>query len=212
MGVRGALRRNSVGWGILIIAVLVALAVTTVQYVSLPFARPYTFHGSQFDPPPPAADFTLTDQEGRSVRLSDYRGRVVLLFFGYTHCPDVCPTTLAKLNYVVQELGEAAREVQVIFISVDPERDTPAAMKRYLSHFDPAFVGLTGRPEEIEAVTRAYGVYVEKEEVGSAAGYLVTHSARTYVIDREGRLVLTFAYETEPQDLAADLEQLLRRR
>lgn len=145
------------------------------------------------------------------MRLSDYQGRLVLLFFGYTHCPDVCPTTLAKLRYALRQLGETAKEVQVVFVSVDPERDTPEVMKRYLSHFDPAFVGLTGRPEEVEAVARAYGVYVEKEEVGSAAGYLVTHSARTYVIDRKGRLVLTFADETEPQDIAADLRQLLRR-
>lgn len=210
-GVRDALRRSFVGWGILILAVLLALAVMAAIHVGLPFARPYNFHGSQFNPPPPAADFSLTDQEGQRVKLSDYRGKLVLLFFGYTHCPDVCPTTLAKLRYALQELGEAAREVQVVFVSVDPERDTPEAMRRYLSHFDPAFVGLTGRPEEIEAITQAYGVYVEKEEVSSAVGYLVTHSARTYVIDREGRLVLTFAYEVEPQDIVADLKQLLRR-
>ncbi|MCS7222769.1 MAG: SCO family protein [Anaerolineae bacterium] len=210
-GMRNALKFNPVGRWILVIAVLVALVVIAARYASPLFDRPYTFHGSRFDPPPLAPDFTLIDQEGRSVRLSDYRGRLVLLFFGYTHCPDVCPTTLAKLRYALQELGEVAREVQVIFISVDPERDTPEVVKRYLSHFDPTFVGLTGRPEEIEAVTQAYGVYVEKEEVGSAAGYLITHSARTYVIDREGRLVLTFIYETEPQDIVADLKQLLRR-
>jgi protein SCO1/2 len=209
-GVREVLQRRSIRRGILALTALLALVVVVSPYLPPLLSRPYAFHGSQFNPPPLAADFTLTDQEGRLVQLSDYRGKLVLLFFGYTHCPDVCPTTLAKLNYVLRELGDAAREVQVAFVSIDPERDTPEVIKRYLGHFNPSFVGLTGRPEEIKAVAQAYGVYVEKEEVGSAAGYLITHSARTYVIDREGKLVLTFAYETEPQDMVSDLKRLLR--
>lgn len=188
---------------------LLALAAT---WAAGAFPQPYTFHGTQFEPVRPVTDFTLTNQDGRPVRLSDYRGKLVVLFFGYTHCPDVCPTTLARLNQVMRELGDDAKAVQVLFISADPERDTPAALKRFLSHFNSTFVGLTGQAEEVASVYPAFGVYVKKEEVGSAAGYLVTHTARIYVIDRQGRLVLTFPADAEVQDIAADLKHLLGRR
>lgn len=191
--------------GLLVLA-LIALAAT---WAAGAFPRPYTFHGTQFDPIRPVTDFTLTNQDGQPVRLSDYRGKLVVLFFGYTHCPDVCPTTLARLNRVMRELGDEAKGLQVLFVSVDPERDTPARLKQFLSHFNSAFVGLTGQAEEVAAVNMAFGVYVKKEEVGSAAGYLVTHTARIYVIDRQGRLVLTFPADAAVQDIAADLRYLL---
>jgi len=194
--------------GLLALALL-ALAAT---WVAGAFPRPYTFHGTQFEPVRPVADFTLINQDGQPVRLSDYRGKLVVLFFGYTHCPDVCPTTLARLNQVMRQLGEAGKSVQVLFVSVDPERDTPAVLKQFLSHFNPMFVGLTGQAEEVAAVNTAFGVYVKKEEVGSAAGYLVTHTTRIYVIDREGRLVLTFPADTPVEDIAADLKHLLEMR
>lgn len=169
----------------------------------------YTFHGTQFNPPPAAADLALTNQDGQPVRLSDYRGKLVLLFFGYTHCPDVCPATFAKWKQVRHLLKDDAGQVRFVFISVDPERDTPERLKQHLALFDPTFIGLTGAPGDIEVATRAYGVYFKKVEAGSASGYLVDHTARTYVIDREGRLVLTFPFEAEPQDIAADLKYLL---
>lgn len=204
----GSRRRTILPIGIGLVALaLIALAAT---WAVRAFPQPYTFHGAQFDPPRPIADFTLINQDGQSVRLSDYRGRLVLLFFGYTHCPDVCPTTLARLNQVMRALGDEAKAVQVLFVSVDPERDTPAVLKQFLSHFNPAFTGLTGQAEEVRAVTQAFGVYVQKEEVGSAAGYLVTHTARIYVIDPDGRLVLTFHPEMETQDVVADLKYLLK--
>ncbi len=194
--------------GLLALA-LIALAAT---WAAGAFPQPYTFHGTQFEPVRPVADFTLTDQDGQPVRLSDYRGKLVVLFFGYTHCPDVCPTTLARLNQVMQALEDEAKAVQVLFISVDPERDTPAVLKQFLSHFNPAFVGLTGQAEAVAAVYPAFGVYVKKEEVGSAAGYLVTHTARLYVIDRQGRLVLTYPADAQVQDIVADLKHLLEAR
>lgn len=204
----GSRRRVILPIGIGLVALaMVALAVV---WVVRAFPQLYTFHGAQFDPPRPIADFTLINQDGQSVRLSDYRGRLVLLFFGYTHCPDVCPTTLARLNQVMRALGDEAKAVQVLFVSVDPERDTPAVLKQFLSHFNPAFTGLTGQAEEVRAVTQAFGVYVQKEEVGSAAGYLVTHTARIYAIDPDGRLVLTFHPEMETQDVIADLKYLLK--
>jgi len=202
-------------WPALLIVIgLVALALIALTATWMGGASPplYTFHGTQFDPVRPVTDFTLTDQDGQPVRLSDYHGKLVVLFFGYTHCPDVCPTTLARLNQVMRQLGEAGKSVQVLFVSVDPERDTPAVLKQFLSHFNPMFVGLTGQAEEVAAVNTAFGVYVKKEEVGSAAGYLVTHTTRIYVIDREGRLVLTFPADTPVEDIAADLKHLLEMR
>lgn len=191
-----------------ITVLLATLAVMAVSGVRLPF-RTYTFHGLVFGPPLPAPDFVLTNQDGQPVHLRDYRGKLVVLVFGYTHCPDACPITLSKLKRVLTELGDASDQVQVLLVSVDPEQDTPAVLKEYLSRFSPAFVGLTGRPEEIEAVTRAYGVHVEKE--GSPDGDLVAHTALTYVIDRSGQQVLAFPIEIAPQEMAADLQYLLRR-
>jgi len=166
------------------------------------FSQAYAFHGSRFDPPLAAADFTLTNQDGQAVHLSDYRGKLVLLFFGYTHCPDECPTTLAMLNRALSEMKDAGSSTQVLLVSVDPEQDTPPVLKEYLARFNPNFVGLTGQPAEVEAVLKAYGVFAEKE------GATITHSTRIYVIDRAGRLALTYSFETQPEELAADLERL----
>lgn len=198
-------------WGATIAAALLMLAagVLTKGFSSLPFVQTHAFYGLRFEPALPAVDFTLTNQDGQPVRLTDYQGKLILLVFGYTHCPDACPVTLSSLNRALEELGDARGQVQVLLISVDPESDTPAVLKEYLSRFNPAFVGLTGSPQEIEAVTRAYGVHVEDE--GSTDGHFVAHTALTYVIDREGRQVLAFPWQMEPQEIAADLKFLLRR-
>lgn len=207
-------------WAATIAAALLILAigVMTAGFTRLPFFQPHTFHGLPLDPPLPAPDFTLTNQDGQPVRLTDYEGKLVLLVFGYTHCPDACPLTLFALNRALAELGDARGQVQVLMISVDPQTDTPAALKEYLSHFNPAFAGLTGSLQEIEAVTRAYGVFVEKEETtaDSHADHLVAHTvptyahtALTYVVDRQGQRVLALPLEMTPQEVAADLNFLL---
>ena len=171
------------------------------------FSQAYVFHGSRFDPPLAAADFTLTNQDGRAVRLSDYRGKFVLLFFGYTHCPDECPTTLAMLNRALSEMKDAGSSTQVLLVSVDPQQDTPPVLKEYLARFNPSFAGLTGQPAQVEAVLKAYGVVAEKE------GATVNHSTYLYVIDPAGRLALTYSSssETQPEEVAADLEHLSAR-
>jgi protein SCO1/2 len=136
-------------------------------------------------------------------------GKVVLLFFGYTRCPDVCPLTLADFKKVKAQLGDQADQVRFVFITVDPERDTPNILSKHLANFDESFIGLTGSREELEPVWKTFGVYQEKQDTGSAAGYLVDHSSRVYAIDRRGDLRLTYTFGTEPEAIAQDVAQLL---
>ena len=150
---------------------------------------PSPLRGGRLEPPKLAPDFSLTDQNGNPFRLSSTRGQVVLLYFGYTSCPDVCPLTLADITASRNELGKNAEQVQVVFITVDPERDTQAVLQRYVPAFDPSFIGVRGTPEEIKTVADAYGVQFKKTPLpNSALGYAVDHSAFIYVIDRSGRL------------------------
>lgn len=173
--------------------------------------RPPMFHGQIMQTGDPVADFTLTAHTGERVRLSDWRGRWVALYFGYTFCPDVCPTTLAQLAQARRQLGADAEKVQVIMVTVDPERDTPERLAAYVRAFDPTFVGLTGTPTEIAAVASPLGVYFARQEVGGASGYLVDHTASVLLLDPQGRLRLIWPPNTAPDFMAEDLAYFLRR-
>lgn len=174
---------------------------------------PKDFYGGVLDPPRPAPDFTLTDQHGATYRLSDQRGDVVVLFFGYTTCPDVCPGTLAQYRNVKSLLGDDADRVQFVFVTVDPERDTQERLAEYIALFDPEFHGLWADREALEEVWRLYGVYVERVETPeSSAGYLVNHSAVSYVIDTRGNLRLAHLYGTPNDHVVHDLQLLLSAR
>lgn len=175
----------------------------------LPFSRSYTFKGSLLEPPMDIPDFELMSTAGRPFHLSDTTGEVTLLYFGYTYCPDVCPLTMADVKQALAGI-EAKDKVNVLFVSVDPERDTPEVLSRYLAAFDPEFVGLTDTMAKTEPVLQAFGAYAEKAAVeNSTAGYLVNHTARLYVIDAQGDLRLTYPFGFEPADLRADLEYLI---
>lgn len=166
-------------------------------------------HGGVMDPPKPASDFTLTDQDGKPFVLSSTRGRVTLVYFGYTSCPDICPMTLADLAAAREGLGAAASEVQVVFVTVDPERDTQATLKRYVPAFDPSFAGVRGTPEETQAIAKQWGVKYKKTPLAnSALGYAVDHSAFIYVVDRAGRLRELLPYGVDRQDILSDLKVL----
>lgn len=171
-------------------------------------AQPYTFRGSVIEPPAPATDFVLTDQHNQPFRLSDQRGKVVMIFFGYTHCPDVCPTSLADFKQIHTLLGAQAEKVRFVFITVDPERDTPERLREYIPAFHPSFTGLSGDSAKLERVWDSFGVYHEKQSVGSAAGYLVDHTSRVYVVDAHGNLRLTFAFGTDVTDMVEDIRHL----
>jgi protein SCO1/2 len=168
------------------------------------------FRGSVLGEAVAAADFELKDQHGQVFRLSQQRGKVVVLFFGYTSCPDVCPTTLSAWKRAFEELGEQAQEARFVFITVDPERDTPARMRQHLELFNPAFIGLTGTLQELEPIYQAYGVYHEKQAAPeSALGYLVSHTSSDYVIDQAGNWRLRHAFGASGQDIAYDIRVLL---
>jgi protein SCO1/2 len=159
---------------------------------------------------PEGGDFTLQSADG-PVALGDFRGKVVLLYFGYTYCPDICPTSLAATAEGLKELtpDELAR-VAVILISVDPKRDTPARLKEYARFFHPVIVGVTGTPEEIAAVAKRYGVFYAEQTVATAGdGYVVDHSADTYVVAADGRLAGKIAHATAPEQVAAIIRKYL---
>lgn len=174
--------------------------------------QPYSFHGAVIEPATRAPDFTLTTQTGESFRLSAQTGNVLVLFFGYTSCPDVCPTTLMAFKKIRARLPRDTDRTRFVFITVDPERDTPAKLRDYLAAFDPAFIGLTGTIAELEPVWRAYGVYRAKVPGSSDLAYTVDHSSRTYVIDASGNLRVTYSYGEDVDNIAQDLTHLLGER
>lgn len=151
----------------------------------------------------------LTDHHGKPRRLEDWRGKVVVLFFGFTHCPDVCPTTLADMAQVMRELGAAAERVQVLFVTVDPERDTQEALARYVAAFDPRFLGLRGDLEATRRAAQEFKIYFEKRPGETPGEYSVDHSAQSYVLDPQGRLRLFLRHGRIAEDLLPDLRTLL---
>ena len=152
--------------------------------------------------------FQLTDQHGKAVTDKNLKGKPTLIFFGYTHCPDVCPTSLFEISEVLRAMGKDADKVNAIFISVDPERDTPATMKNYLSSFDPHLEGLSGDPAEIAKVITSYRVYAKKVPTKDG-DYTMDHTALIYLMDRDGRFVSPFNLKRTPEEAAADLKRYL---
>jgi protein SCO1 len=154
-------------------------------------------------------DFTLTDHHGQKRGLADFRGKVVLLFFGYTQCPDVCPTAMQRFQETVKLLGPQAERVQVLFITLDPERDTPALLAQYVPWFDKSFLGLSGSPEEIAAVAKEFRIFYAKRKSEGALGYTLDHWAGAYAFDAAGRLRLYLPPELKADDVATDVRHLL---
>ncbi len=155
-------------------------------------------------------DFTLTGHQGDAISLRDYRGKVVLLFFGYTNCPDACPLALSEMKQIMHLLGEHATQVQPLFITFDPERDTPEHLQTYLAYFHPKILGLTGSPEAIAQVAKQYQVLYVKQEAESAAGYLFAHSTYLYLIDQQGQVRQRYRSGSTPvEQMVEDIQYLL---
>ncbi len=189
--------------------ILSVVAVVAGLAAGFYFFRPHTFHGTVIQSPEPSYDFTLTGADG-DVSLSDFRGKLVLVYFGYTFCPDICPATLANVGQALNQIGGRADEVQLIMVSLDPERDTPEKLAEYVGHFHPSFIGITGTHEEIDTVASLYGIFYQVNKGSDATKYLIDHTATLLVIDREGYLKLVFPFGVTSQEIADDLKYMIR--
>ncbi len=191
---------------ILFIAVLIG-----ILFIALIALRPHTYNGTLIQSPKPAPEFRLTNHYGQETSLSDYRGKVVLLYFGYASCPDVCPATLAEVRQTVEVLGEEGRadEMDFLMVTVDPERDTAERMAIFLDHFHPSFIGLIGTEDEIAQIASEYNILYDKEESASAMGYLVNHTASMILIDPDGYKYIVFPYGTDGAAIAEDILYIL---
>lgn len=194
----------------LIIAFVTLVAVVAAGVAIGARLRPHVFHGQVLQSQDPV-DFTLTAHTGERVSLSDFRGRHVIIYFGYTYCPDVCPTTLARINQALTMLGDRANEVQVMLVSVDPERDTPDKLAQYVAAFNPTFLGLTGSEQGVLQAATRFGVYFARQDVEGKSGYLVDHTAATMVVDREGRVKLVWPPNISSEFMLDDLEYMIGR-
>jgi len=157
-----------------------------------------------------ARDFQLTDHNGQPRSLKDFRGKLVVMFFGYTQCPDVCPTSMQDLAQAKKLLGADSDKVQGLFVTVDPERDTPEVLKAYMANFDPTFLALRGTPDQLAAMAKEFKVYYKKVDGKTPTSYTMDHSAASYVYDTQGRLRLYARYGSGAQVLASDLQMLLK--
>jgi protein SCO1/2 len=191
------------GWRLLVTLLLGSLVVSAC-------GGPVELHGAVFQQPR-QLDFRLTDSaSGQPFRATDLEGKVALLFWGYTYCPDVCPTTLGEFKRVKAELGARAEDVRFVMITVDPERDTPDRLSRYVASFDPSFIGLWGDPAAIQQLAERYGIVAEKRAVAdSSAGYLVDHTAMAFLVDKQGLLRAGYPLGVKVEDMAADVRALL---
>ncbi|HYW11283.1 MAG TPA: SCO family protein [Longimicrobium sp.] len=201
--------------------VVAAVAILVATGIAVAPRTAPAFHGTTYTEVAPAAQFSLVDQDGRHVSLDSYRGKPVLLFFGYTKCPDVCPTTLNKLTKAMRHAGGGARDIQVLLITLDPANDTPGTLRKYTGHFGPAVVGLTGDSAALATARQGYGAYVEQVAAAPApahgghgghgappAGVKSVHSSVVYGIDRRGNLQVVISDSATPDEVRDDIRTL----
>ena len=203
-------KKKSSSTGKILLYGLLGIGLLVLVGLAIWWTRPPVMHGVVLQSPQRVTDFSLDASTGERLSLSDFRGKPVLIYFGYTFCPDVCPTTLTDLKEMMAALGKKADDIQVIMVSVDPERDTPEQLAAYLQYFDPRFIGMTGTKEEIDAAATQFGVFYEAHEGTAATGYLVDHTSTTALVDDEGYLREIFSFETPGEDIAADISYWLR--
>jgi len=192
----------------LILITLLIVSVATISFLKLGSAyQKYSYHGIRYGKKAP--DFELINQDNEPTTLSQFKGDFILIAFGYTSCPDICPTTLSRLNRVVGGVGNLKDYVKVMFITVDPDRDNPERLKKYMTYFNNDFVGLTGSTDNIKNVAESYSAFYEKEETDSSAGYLMSHTSSVYLVDKKGNLTFVYPYsQLKPDNIAEDIIHL----
>ena len=193
---------------------LLFVLIGATTYLVARSLRPYQFKGTVLNPPLPAIDFTMTSSRTQQlISLSDYRDKLVFIYFGYASCPDVCPTSLSHYTETYHLLSEEEQAaVQLLWVTVDPERDTPEVMEDYISHFEPEFMlGLIPpNPAVLAEVAGAFAIYYEKVDSGSETGYLMDHTASMVLVDTAGNWSLVYPFDTPPEDVAADIQYLVK--
>ncbi|HEY9089653.1 MAG TPA: SCO family protein [Anaerolineaceae bacterium] len=196
-------------WTLPVAGLVIGLAAVIILW---DLVRPHTFAGTVMQSPQPAYSFTLTGPGNQPVSLEDLRGKVVLLFFGYTSCPDVCPTTLYEMRAMLDALGSRAAQAQVVFVSVDPEKDTPQRMQAYLANIDSEerFLGLTGDLDTLNEIAAQYGIFFQKRIISETGAYLIDHTATVLLVDGEGYLRVVYPYGTPGEAIAADVRYILK--
>jgi protein SCO1/2 len=188
---------------------MVHRAILIVLVAVLAACQPEKFNGVDVTGSSIGGFFSLTDHTGATRTLRDFSGKVIVLFFGFMHCPDVCPTTLSDMAEVKKKLGKDGERLQVLFVTLDPERDTQALLAQYVPAFDPSFIGLYGSPEATAEVAKSFKVFYQKVPGKTASSYTLDHTAASFVFDKEGRIRLFIRYGMGPDLIAADLRRLL---
>lgn len=210
-------RLRNLDWRIPALSLIAVTLLLAVILNKCGVLRDRTYFGQRIPNPSPAFDFRLTSHTGAPLQLSSLRGKAVLMSFGYTHCPDICPTTLWNFDKIYKSLSpEEQKKLQVLFITVDPDRDNQEQLKGYVPYYNPAFLGLTGTLPEISKVAKAYGAFYKKSLPPTDAqtkDYTVDHSSYAYLIDPDGKLFLIYDYDKLPQTglIAADISRVLTR-
>ncbi|PQO91150.1 SCO family protein [Massilia phosphatilytica] len=194
---------------LLSLAAVCALTVSLAACDKLPGKQKVSFQNTDVTGLDYAKGFALTDHTGKPRTLADFKGKAVVVFFGYTQCPDVCPTTMAEMASVMQKLGPLADQVQVLFITLDPERDTQELLANYVPAFDKRFLGLRGTPEQTAKTAKEFKVFYSKVPGTDPGSYTIDHTAGSYVFDRDGRLRLFIRHGQGPDPIVHDLRQLL---
>ena len=191
-----------------VIAGTVLIVIVGAVAVPQLLSDPKTYNGTIVDANGPSEEFVLEGAAGE-VSLSEFRGDLVVMYFGYTNCPDFCPATLSKLKKAREQMGDDAERIKIMMISVDPERDSPERMEQYMASFDESFVGLTGSEEQLRAVASQFGIFFQKAEGSEASGYLVDHTTTIVVLDQEGRQRLFLPWDLTVEQMRNDIENLL---
>ena len=202
-------KRQALRWMAKTVAWAGAAAVAGVNLVACTESKP-SFNAVDITGADYAKNFSLTDAEGRVRTMADFKGKAVVLFFGYAQCPDVCPTTMSEMTQVKQQLGADGDKLQVLFVTVDPARDTPEVMKAYMGAFDPSFVALIPTPDQLAAMTKDFKVYYKKVDGKTPTSYSMDHSAASYIYDPQGRLRLYARYGAGVPAMVSDIKALLK--
>lgn len=189
--------------------VITAVVLTTCLISCSPAKQPVELFGTDITGADFANTLNLTDHTGKQRQLADFQGKAVALFFGYTHCPDVCPTTMVDLASAMKLLGKRSDEVQVLFVTLDPERDTQQVLAQFVPSFNPGFLGLYGTPEQTAETAKNFKIFYAKQVEAGKSGYTIDHSAGVYAFDKKGKIRVYFRFGQKPAEIAHDLEQIL---